>query len=203
MKMMFGKYFTDLKNFAILAGVILSVLGVFGGLLSLCDKWKNRKPNLELFAPYQWSGIDTGAQKRFSCLYLRIANSSRKSAYLYLETMSVMVKINGEWYTTYFIDQEIKQTDFPEAEKLRFGLGKAHFLNRFEDNIITFDKPLCGYVVLGHDNDAIFNNDIDEIKIEVEDCHREKYKLRANLKEQSKRDPYRKYLESLDERKRN
>lgn len=200
--MTFGKYFTDLKSLAGLVALILSILGIIGGLLSLYDKWENRKPNLELFVPYNWSGVDTSNQKSFLCLYLRIANTSHKSAYLYLETMSVMLKINGVWYTTYFIDQEVKQTDFPDAEKQRFGLGKAHFLNRFEDNIITFDKPLCGYVVLGHDNDAIFNNKINEVKIEAEDCHGVKHEVHVDLGEQLKRDPYRKYLESLEGQKK-
>jgi hypothetical protein len=177
-------------------------LGILGGLLSLRDRWQNRKPHLQLFAPYLFWGTDVANKRRFLFLYLRIANSSQKNAYLYLETMSVMLKINGIWYRTYFSDQEIKRTDFSDAEKLHFGIGKARVINRFEDNIITFDKPLCGYVILGHANDAIFDGAIEKVKIEVEDCHHEKSALYADLEEQLKKDPYRKYVESLAEYKK-
>jgi hypothetical protein len=194
--------FKRIRNFAVIIGVIVGFFGVIGGLLSLHDRWANRCPDLELFTPYNWSGIDIGNQKRFLCLYLRISNNSQRSAYLYLETMSVMVKINGNWYQTYFIDEEVKETDLPEAGKQRLGLGRAHFLNRFEDNVITFDKPLCGYIIVGYDNDSIFNGSLEEVKIEVEDCHEKKYILYTDLAEQLKRDPYRKYLDSLNESKK-
>ena len=185
--------FTNLKDFSILIGVILGLIGIAGGYLTLIDKWKNRKPKLNLFVPYNWSGVDTGANKRFLNLYLRISNSSNKSAFLYLETLYVEVKINGKWFPTEFFEVELKGTDFPEAEKERFGIGKVEFLKRFNENVVTYDKPLCGYISVTCNKDSIFESSIEAIKVEVYDCHERRYILHVDLNKQLEKDPYRKY----------
>lgn len=197
---MLKEYFTDLKKFALLVGIIAGLVGVVGGWITLYDKWRNRKPKLSLWVPYNWTGEDIGAQKRFLALYLRISNTSNKEAYLYLETMSVSLKIKNNWYRVYLSDlpyEGIKETDFPERELRHFGIGKVKFLNRFEDNIVTFEKPLCGYVVVGYKDDSIFNESIDMIRLEVEDCHRKKHILYTDLEKQLESDPFRKYEEDL------
>jgi len=185
------------KNASIIIVAVGGIIGIVGGWWSLCDKYKNREPRLSLFVPYNWSGIDTGAQKRYCFLFIRISNSSSKSAYLYLETMSVYLKIDDKWYCTLRRDEEVKETDFPESLKKRFGLEKANYLNRFEDNVITYDKPLCGYITVEHRNDSIFERKIQEVKIKVYDCHGKLYTLKTDLEEQLKKDPYRKYQGSL------
>lgn len=180
---------------------ILLPLGLIGGVWALYDKWKNRKPKLYLFVPYNWSGVDSGSKIRFLCIYLKISNVSSRSAFIYFETISISLLIDNHWYVTYFIDADIKQTDLSDAAKRHYGIDKAKVLNRFGENIVTYDTPLCGYVIVGHQDGAIFTKSIEKIRIEVEDCHRKKYTLYADLKKQLDRDPYKKYEESLKKNK--
>lgn len=180
----------DLLKFigsVVAGGAVL--IGVIGGIWSLWDRWRNRKPNLTLFAPYHFSCRDAKTSWPILMILARISNSSKQNAFLYLETMGIEVYSKGKWHKLQRLEIDQKtplETDFSESEKVRFGLNDVKYLNRFGDTIVSYDKPLCGYIPAARENEAVFN-EIDKIRINIKDCRFKLYKLEVDLKEQRKR----------------
>ena len=164
--------------------VILS--GLIGGIWSLCDKWRDRKPRLILFVPHYFTCED--AQSRTPCLMLlaRISNSSKQSTFLYLETLGVEIYSEGTWLKLQRLETDQKTsliTDFSDAEKVRFGLNDVKYLNRFGESLVTDNKPVSGYIAAARTDEAVFGQ-IDKVRISVKDCLLRSYRLEVDLEKQ-------------------
>jgi hypothetical protein len=174
-----------------LIGLIGGLVGALSGLLALWDRWKNRKPRFILFAPYNFTGQDAETRRRVLFVYLRIANLSKNRAFLYLETMSVEIKSSGKWHKAVVGNTDSKtpfETDFPEFDKVRFGLHDVKFINRFDETIVDCDAPLCGYIPLIYKDEDIIHP--EGIRIKVKDCHLKSYTMEVDFAEQQrKHDP--------------
>jgi len=59
----------ETESFSIgsIVGLIGGIVGIIASLWAFCDRFKNRKPNIKVFAPYLWSAYDakTGQQILF------------------------------------------------------------------------------------------------------------------------------------------
>lgn len=176
------------KSIGAVGVTIAVVVGVIGGIWSLWDRIINRKPILKLFTPYYFSCKDGVSMQPVLMILVRISNSSQKSAFLYLETMSIEVMSNGKWYKTKRLNTEQTtplKTDFSEAEKVRFGINDVKYLNRFGCTVVSYDNPLSGYVPVAHEEESVLTN-IDKIRIKVTDCHFKSYEMEVDLKEQQR-----------------
>ena len=184
-----------MSNISFWAGIIGGTAGIIGciaGLLALYDRFWHRKPRLSIFAPYHFSGRDAVSGQPIYAIFLRIANNAKESAFLYLETMAVEIYSGNQWHKARRLEIEpsIKEitTDLPEHQQVTFGLAEAPFLSKFGSTLITFEQPLCGYIVVGYPDLKVLRG-ISKIKISVEDCHSHLHSTIIDLRRQSLRDP--------------
>ncbi len=168
------------------------IIGGIAGLMALYDRWCDRKPQLRIFAPYNFTGIDAQTENPVLSIFLRISNSSRASAFLYLETMSVELFYDGSWVRTKRLDPKpgaLASTDLPEEQQVAFGITEAPFLTKFGATLVTIDNPLCGYVVVSHSDRRILSG-FSRIRVAVNDCHLHNHCVTIDLQEQKrKHDP--------------
>lgn len=174
-----------------LIGIIGGFIGAISGLLALWDRWKNRKPRLYLLAPYNFSCNDAFTKRPIRLFYIRIANSSKKPAFLYIETMSIEVNSSGIWHKMEILKTDSKtplETDFSESQKVCFGLRDMKYINRFDETVVDYDSPLCGLVPLAFQSNTIHK--IEKIKMKIKDCHLNSYTMVVDLaNQQRKHDP--------------
>jgi hypothetical protein len=177
-----SKVWQAVSNIGVIVALTLGVIQVI--------EWRNnRTPKLHLFVPEYYTGTDVGANKRFLAVLVRISNFTQKNAYLFPETMAVKVKSKGKWYRTEikWIPKEYIETDFTEYEKVLHGTSEVKLLKRFESPVIAYDNPLTRFIVLSCEDTSLLEN-IDGIKIYVEDCHQIPHIMSVeNLEEQRKR----------------
>ena len=171
-------------------GTIGGGLGIASIMLHLVGWWINRKPRLRLFAPYQWSGVDTGLKKRIANIVVRVSNNSRAAAFLYLETMSAELRYAGRWVKARRLEPPASvkrvKTDFPEGLRQRFGLDDITPLRRFESPLITYERPLSGLLILDPDSEEVARG-FDAVRLIVKDCHLKQHVLVAYFDEQCRR----------------
>ncbi len=161
-------------------GICGGIIGLIGGCISIYEIWKNRKPKLKLFAPFYWFGQDTKATSTLSIL-IRISNASKKSAFLYFETISVEIKKDDIWakgkVLTVMSDTII--CDLPNETQVLYGINKVAYLNSFTDAIIEHNNPLTKYIAIGGlDKEYLLKP--EGIRIIVEDCHHKIYTLKVD-----------------------
>ena len=174
-------------------GAIGGTVGIASAIVHLRDWWVNRRPRLELFAPYQGSGVDTGLNKRFVFTVIRVSNTSRATAFLYLETLSAELRYRGQWVKATMLELptsvEHLRTDLPEPLQRHFGLDALKPLRRFASVVVAYDSPLSGLLLLDPDSDEVCQG-FDAIRLVVKDCHLKAHVLKVDLDEQRwKHDP--------------
>jgi len=76
------------------------------------------------------------------------------------------------------------QTDFTEAKKNEFGIEKAKYLNVFDDCIVKYSEPLCGYILF-----QIKNEKYTKLKGEIMDSRHKKIDFEIDFVKQKKLDP--------------
>jgi hypothetical protein len=141
-----------------------------------------------LFAPYNWSGLDTGPGKKIVCFVVRLSNGSRAPAFLYLETMSVELRYAGNWVKTEWCEPPASvqhlRTDFPEELRTLLGVDVLKPLRRFQDLHVTYAAPVSGLLILRPDGDEACRG-FDAIRVTVKDCHLKPHVLTADVTEQA------------------
>lgn len=171
-------------------GLLGGIAGVVSLVIVLTDLWINRKPDLELFAPFAFHARYTDSGPVGLHVFVRISNSSRKDAFVYLETLAAEIKSKGNWYKAQLPitdpDKPIVVPNFTEFTVDRFGLKWARYFNRFKDNVITMEHPLSGYIAITHGDSNIMTN-AEAIRLSFRDCHMHQYSLEANFEEQRER----------------
>jgi hypothetical protein len=159
-------------------GGITGIVGGIAGALSLHDRWKHRKPALELFAPYFYRACDSETGRLAFNVLIRISNSSKRTAYLYPETMCVQLRSDWTWSDVQVLHvlRETAETDFNEPQDAHFGTQDVPYLRRFEMTAISQDTPLTRYICLSSDNEYLLTHP-KGIRIEIHDCHLRKHVL--------------------------
>jgi len=158
-------------------GICGGIVGLIGGCISICEIWTNRKPKLKLFAPFYWHGQNTKTGLVLSIL-LRISNSTKKSAFLYFETISVEIKKNNIWTKGQVLTvmSDTIACDLPIEDQAIYGISKVAYLNSFTDAVIERNNPLTRYIAIGGlDKECLLNP--EGVRITVEDCYHKVYTL--------------------------
>lgn len=180
------------KFIGLIIGGIVTLTGLIGGIWSLYDRWCNRKPDLMLFTPYYFTCKDATTHQPCLMILARISNSSKQNAFLYLETMGIEIFSKGKWHKLLRLETDRDTpliTDFIDSEKVRFGVNDVKYLNRFGELMVSYDKPISGYIPATHKDGSLFDK-IDRIRISIKDSHFRLYRLEVDLKEQRiKHDP--------------
>jgi hypothetical protein len=172
-----------------------STIGLFGGIIGIIaslwafyDRFKNRKPNIKVFAPYQWTATDSKTGKNLFFVYFRFSNLSQTPTYLFLETLKteIFYSESNEWekIPNIKLSTEKIQTDFSEEKKIEYGIDKAKYLNVFDECIIKYSEPLCGYLLF-----QIKNEKYTKLRGEVMDSRHKKIDFEIDFKKQKKHDP--------------
>lgn len=173
-------------------------IGGFMGLVSMLVTgvfWlRNRRPRLCFFAPRNFYGTDTGCGQRVCHLLLWFTNHSKMPANLFLDTMSVSIRRNGQEnfvrVQRFRPPREKPGTDFPEYEQQMLGVNKVSYFNEFEKMPVTIEEPLLGYICFPFD-DSDRDHPLSDIRIEICDQFFTKHSLQVNLeKQQQTLDPY-------------
>ena len=170
------------------------LIGGLAGLVALIDRWRDRRPHLHLFAPYYFSCFPSSTPLSGTSIcniFVRISNTSKCAAYLYLETLSVDLKKDGIFHKTKRLDVEFGAnvaTDFSQPEKIRLGIGRVPWLSRFDDTTITREKPLSGYVAVTTNDDAVVR-DPEGIRLCIRDCQMKEHVMEVDLRKQMCFDP--------------
>lgn len=181
---MINAFITQSQNFlncdiSTIVAISGGIIGLIGGCISIYEIWTNRKPKLQLFAPFYWQGQDTKAGLTLSIL-IRISNSTKKSAFLYFETISVEIKKNDIWVKgkVLTVMSDTITCDLPIETQVLYGINKVAYLNSFTDAIIERNNPLTKYIAIGGlDKEYLLNP--EGVRIIVEDCHHKKYTLKV------------------------
>ena len=169
-------------------GLIGGLVGIIASLWAFYDRFKNRKPKIKVFAPYQWTASDAQTGQHTLFVYFRFSNISQTPTYLFLETLKTEIYYSEsqQWENI----QNLKlltnkvQTDFSEAKKNEFGIEKAKYLNVFDDCIVRYSEPLCGYLFF-----RIKNEKYTKLKGEIMDSRHKKIYFYIDFAKQKKLDP--------------
>lgn len=182
---------SDISFWTGIIGGITGIIGCIAGLVALYDKFWQRRPRLTIFAPFHFTGLESGSHRPVLNVFLRIANKTQASTFLYLETMVVKVFFQGQWHKTCRLDMKpeiVPKTDLPEWQSVVFGVGEASYLSKFGNSFVTFEHPLCGYIIVTHDNRDILRK-CSKLRISIEDCHSRLHTMTIDFEKQSLRDP--------------
>lgn len=172
-----------------IVGFVGGIVGIIAGLWALLDRYKNRHPRIKVFAPYQWTGNDSVTGKHILSVFFRISNISQTPTYLYLETLKAEIYYTElqKWesiQTIKLLTDKIA-TDFSEGMIKQFGINKAKYLDVFDDCIVKFSEPLCGYILFN-----IQNEKYSKIRGEILDSRHKKITFEVDFENQKKYDPY-------------
>ena len=169
-------------------GLIGGIVGIIASLWAFCDRFKNRKPNIKVFAPYHWTANDAKTGQQVLFVYFRFSNISQTPTYLFLETLKTEIYYSEseQWENIQNLKllKDKVQTDFSEAKKNEFGIEKAKYLNVFDDCIIKYSEPLCGYLLF-----QIKNEKYTKLKGEIMDSRHKKINFEIDFVKQKKLDP--------------
>ena len=138
----------SLKKWGIIIGLVGGIVGAILGGWGLYDRYEQRRPKLAVFIPYHWAGKDQETGDIY-ILYLRISNISQAPAYLYMETLKIEIFENNKWQKAQVLHLPSNRplvTDLPTGWASTVGIFDAKPINRFTDGLVTYDKPLCGYL---------------------------------------------------------
>ncbi len=179
---------TILQNCLIIIGVVGGIIGALAGSWSLFDRFANRHPRLLMFAPYNWAGSDTTAGPTYG-IFIRLSNLSQAPAFLYLETLKAELYSGGTWHTALVLSlpqTHAIATDFPQELQAHLGLNDARVLNRFLDGLVTYDRPLCGYILVSSPFDDM-TTPLEAIRLSVFDSHLKRpHTMTADLRRQER-----------------
>ena len=170
-------------------GAVVILTGSIGGIWSLYDRYKNRRPNLNLFVPENFTGEDRVSKQLFLHILVLISNDSKRNAYLLPFTMSIEIMSDGKWNKIqigWIGKKKHLETDFDERQKIIHGIDEVEILRRFESPVISYDNPLTRYISITHKNSSILKS-IDGVRLKIRDCHFKLYVLSCDLKEQRKK----------------
>jgi hypothetical protein len=175
-------------NIGSTVGFVGGIIGIIASLWAFYDRFKNRKPNIKVFAPYQWTTSDAKTGKHTLFVYFRFSNTSQTPTYLFLETLKTEIYYSEsqKWENI----QNLKlltnkiETDFSEEKKNEFGIDKAKFLNVFDECIVKYSEPLCGYLLF-----QIKNEKYNKLKGEIMDSRHKKITFEIDFEKQKKHDP--------------
>jgi hypothetical protein len=178
-------------------GIIGCIVGTIGGSITIKDWFDNRKPQLVLMVPANWTGIDAGNNVKGLNLLMRISNHSKRNAYLFPETMAVKIKHKGQWYPVEiagYDDIKYLKTEFSKNKQIQYGINEVEVLKRFDSPVICYDKPLTRYITVISENQDILDN-IEGVKVRVEGCGGEVYVIFVDdlSKQQKEHDPQYQY----------
>lgn len=164
---------------------LIGILGGLAGVLALVIQgytmWRNRLPKLVMFV----SNVITGElnNQRHLILMIRIANTSERPAYMYLETLYAEVLFNGRWH-------HAPTLIFPPGAKLHFDLSAEHqqqsgvkeikFIEKFEDALITLDRPYSRYLPLAPQK-VTHLEQVTRLRIKLKDCNLHEHVVEADL----------------------
>lgn len=168
-----------------------SIVGLLVGFITVIDWLENRDPNLDLFIPQQYSGIDQGCEERYYAILTYITNSSKRSAYLLPVTLAVELEIGGKWHKTtigWMLKREFIETDFTNLEKIRHGTEDVKILRRHDNPVVTRDNPMQRYIIVQNRDKTRIEN-VSKVRIKIRDCHMKLYDMCVDLKEQKKYEP--------------
>ena len=167
-------------------GLIGGLIGVIAGIWALLDRYNNRNPKIKVFAPFQWTGNFNSETILF--VFFRFSNLSQTPTYLFLETLKIEIYNDKlkKWLPIQSVSLESNkpQTDFPTALKIRYGIDKAKFLDVFDDSILKYGEPLCGYLQY-----KITESEFSKIRGEILDFRHKKIKFEVDFEKQKKHDP--------------
>jgi hypothetical protein len=167
-------------DLGLIIGLIGGIIGVISGLWVLVDRFKNRKPKIKAYSPYHWTGTDAVTGKHTLFVFFRFSNISQTPTYFYLDTLKAEIlntKLNKwEKVQSLILPTAEIQTDFTAEEKNIFGINKARFLDIFDDCLVKYSEPLCGYLCF-----HIGNGEYGKLKGEVTDSRLKKIFFEVNL----------------------
>lgn len=182
--------FIELKtiNLGAIIGVIGGTIGAIAGGWTIYDRFKNRKPNIKVLAPYQWEANNQPSNEKVLFVYFRFSNLSQSPTYIFLETLFAELynPTNKKWEKI-IRTQEPKEkpvTDFSEHEKNLFGINRAKFLNVFDDCSIKYGEPLCGYLNFFSETEKY-----TKLRIKVLDSRHKLLQFEIDFGKQKKHDP--------------
>lgn len=165
---------------------LLSYIGIFGGIIgtitgswALFDRYRNRKPNILVSAPFHYVANNSVAGK-IAFIFFRFSNTSKTPTYIYLETISVQLFYPdcNQWEKAEILTQvgsDVK-TDFPPHMNAIMGINKARNLDKFDDTSIKYGIPLCGYLTF-----KIRSDKFSKLRGEVLDFRLKKIKFELDF----------------------
>lgn len=175
-------------NIADFVGIIGGIAGL--GALSIegVSIWRRRKPKLTLFAPYNFTGNNSENNARLLFVLIRISNSSERIANLFLETTRAEVLYRGVWYPvavpSFQKNTEIR-FDIPDEIQHIAGIKNFQFFNKFDEAVISFDRPYSRYIGMYSDSVDTINN-AERVRLVIHDCNLRKYVIEGDIR---KNDP--------------
>ena len=175
-------------SWAGIIGSIGGIIGIIAGLWALFDRYKNRIPRIIVFAPYQFTAIDAVTGKNILSIFFRFSNLSQTPTFLYIETLKAELYYDDlqEWKKVSMLKllTEKISTDFSKEMNVHFGINKVKNIDVFDENIIKYGYPLCGYLTF-----QIENKKYSKLRGEVIDSRQKKIKFNIDFKDQKKYDP--------------
>lgn len=169
-------------------GLVGGIIGIIAGLWAFYDRFKNRKPIIKVFAPYQWTTNDYKTGNQLIFVYFRFSNISQTPTYLFLETLKaeIFYSETQQWERIQNIKLSTNNihTDFSEEMKIEFGIEKAKYLSVFDECIVKYSEPLCGYLIF-----QIRNEKYTKLRGEILDSRHKKINFEIDFIKQRKHDP--------------
>lgn len=165
-------------------GLIGGVVGVLGGLISICTYVRDSSPDLRIEAPYRFFGQAAEGQSTMLVL-LRISNRTKADCTIYFDHIDeATVFSSGGWHsvqTPLVLTTKVSTDLTPELQKL-YGLDQVGFFNRFTDNTVQWNRPITGYIAFTHSNKKLLE-EATEIRITVKDSGGKRRTLECSLRD--------------------
>jgi hypothetical protein len=165
----------------------VGVIGGIAGFAALAVQgyalWLKRRPALNLFVPYHFTGDEPNSKQRVLFALVRISNTSERPAHLYLETLRAEVLFKGRWYqmsVLSFAPHADMHFDLPEPVQHYAGLKYFKLFNKFDGAVIPLDHPYSRYLGLAFHDPSVVNN-AERLRFEVKDCNLVKYTVEADI----------------------
>lgn len=164
-------------------GLIGGLIGIVAGLWALWDRFQNRIPNIKVFSPYQFTSNEAETGRLLFSAFFRFSNLSQTPTYLFFETLKTEFYYNelNEWKYARNLRplKEKIETDLSFEDSFLMGINKAQNLDAFNDSVVKYSEPLCGYLTFQIDSIKF-----TKIRGEILDSRHKKIKFEIDFERQ-------------------
>jgi hypothetical protein len=169
------------KNIADIIGILGGVTGLVALAVQGYTMWQNRRPKLVMFISNVLIGY-LNKQPNLIVL-IRLANTSTRPAFMYLDTLYAEVLCNGRWHPApalIFPPGAKMNFDLPAESQQRSGVHAIKPLEIFEDALITLDHPYSRLIPLNPQGVSHLEK-VTRLRIKLKDSSLHEHQVEADF----------------------